>query len=360
MLFKGTFLGLILSCFIWCGCGNTNSVRNQPIPQISIDSFNIPNTTIRAMHVVSESEVWFAGSNGKWGYTKNGGITWQVDSIEYQGNKLEFRSIAMTKAGDLFLVSVAEPALILKSSVQNLNWRVVYQDTNQGAFLDMIQFQNDRNGILLGDPKNGCFQLATTQDGGETWTKITCNHIPMALSNEAPFAASNSNLDYIQEYIWFATGGKTGSRIYSSKDAGIHWNVVNTPIVKGGTMTGIYSLDFYNQQIGIVAGGNWDSIAERTSNIALTKDSGKTWQLKSLGLPYISCVQFIPNLKAEAALLLSGRGRPGESHIYYYDLVLDTAYSFSNTNYLSLQFANDHVAWISGRNKIGRLHIYFE
>ena len=348
---------LIIFVLLFTSCTNHKNLVEQYAPKINIDSFSIPNTTIRALHVVSEKQVWFAGSNGKWGYTIDGGKTWEVDSVIYQGKSPDFRSIELTKNGKAFLVSVTSPAIVFKASVTKLKWEVVYEDTSKGAFFDMVKFENNSNGILLGDPKANCFHIAKTTDGGETWNKINCADLPPSLDAEAPFAASNSNVDYIQNNIWIGTGGKTGSRVYRSTDAGISWSSFPTPIVKGGTMTGIYTIDFYDEQRGVIAGGNWDSVTKITSNFALTNDSGKTWSLQSNRLPYISCAKFLPNKKGMELILLSGRGKPGPSNIYYIYNDNNFQFNYPNSNYLSIEFANDSVAWLSGKNKIGKMRI---
>jgi len=338
-------------------CTNHHYIVEQPAPQISIDTFAIPNTTIRALHVVSDQQLWFAGSNGKYGYTLDGGKTWKIDSLEFQGKKPDFRSIALAKSGEVFLVSVAKPAALFKASIANLKWCVVYEDTAKDAFFDMVKFKDNNNGILLGDPKNGCFHVAQTKDGGEVWNKLECNILPKSMDKEAPFAASNSNMEYLGTNIWFGTGGNSGSRIYHSKNAGLSWTVYATPMVKGGAMTGTYSIDFYDQKRGVIAGGNWDSVKEITANLALTSDGGKTWELQDTGLPYISCVQFVPNSNAQELILLSGRGRPGPSKLFYIYKDNGFRFEYPNTNYLNIQFANDSLAWLSGRNKIGKMHI---
>jgi photosystem II stability/assembly factor-like uncharacterized protein len=252
---------------------------------------------------------------------------------------------------------VTEPAAVFKASIQNLDWKIVYVDTSIGAFFDMVKFENNSKGVMLGDPKKGCFHLAITNDGGNTWQKIDCDSIPKAMEKEAPFAASNSNIEYKGSSIWFATGGSTGSRIYNSKNNGKSWDVSSTAIVKGGTMTGLYSLDFYNEIYGVAVGGNWDSVTETTANFALTKDGGKSWEIQDTGLPYISCVQYVPNSHAQELLLLSGRGRQGQSLMYYIYLDNGFWFKFPNSNYLSIQFASDSIAWLSGRNKIARMSL---
>ncbi len=45
---------------------------------VSLEEFPISGTTIRAIEVVNDSTVFFAGSNGKWGYTLDNGKNWKV------------------------------------------------------------------------------------------------------------------------------------------------------------------------------------------------------------------------------------------------------------------------------------------
>lgn len=339
-------------------CSNHNRIEKFK-PEIVIDTFTIVNTTIRALKTVNDSQVWFAGSNGKWGYTLDGGKNWTIDSIIYEGIKPDFRSIDITENGNIYLVSVAEPAAIFMANTSTLNWQIVYIDTSDNAFFDMVVMKDNQHGILLGDPQLGCFHIATTIDNGVTWQKIECDNIPISLANEAPFAASNSNMLYLNQKVWFATGGIDGSRIYHSSNSGKNWKVANTPIVAGKAMTGIYSLDFYNDQLGIIAGGNWDSILEPTNNIAVSQNGGLSWQLKNHKLPYISCAKFIPGSNGKVALLLSARARPSTSKLFYYDIEKDTCISFNNPGFLSLTFASSQIAWLGGKNKIGRLTISY-
>ena len=73
------------------------------------------NSSIRAIEVMGDEKMWFAGSNGMFGHTFNGGISWQMDSIQIGENTLEFRAIAKTEES-LFLLNVA---ILDQSSVEN-------------------------------------------------------------------------------------------------------------------------------------------------------------------------------------------------------------------------------------------------
>ena len=341
-----------------CVQEGSKTIISEPQPRdsvkISLTEYSIPGTNIRALAVLNDSTVWFAGSNGKWGFTENNGKDWKLDSLTFGDKPLHFRSIVVNPNGAFFLVSITNPAVVFKSADKGENWKVVYTDTTKNAFFDAIDFWDNQNGLLLGDVQNGCFHFAVTNNGGDTWQKVDCSDIPIALSEENPFAASNTNIALSGKHAWIGTGGKSGARVYHTPNFGKTWEVQNTSVVFGKTMTGIYSIDFYNDLMGIVAGGNWDSVAEKTTNMAITKDGGQTWNALE-NSAYVSCVQFIPGGKGKEVFALSGRMRDGESSMRFSGDGGQTWQFFANENYVSLKFANKNVAWISGKEKIAKL-----
>ncbi len=360
LLRKSIFCLLLVSFF---ACENESDIVEEYSPRVSVSTqlseFSIPGTSIRAIEVLNDSTIWFAGSNGKWGYSLDNGNNWTIETLIHEGDKPNFRSIAVQKNGDIFLVAVQKPAAIFKSSDQGQNWELVHQGPDENSFFDAVEFWDDQKGILLGDPTASCFYIALTSDGGQTWNQVECGNIPSSLVDEYPFAASNTNIALSGSHAWFGTGGKAEARVYHSSDYGSTWTVSNTPIVSGGGMTGIYSIDFYDDNNGMIAGGNWDVVSENTKNIARTADGGNTWTLVADGSNdgYTSCIQYIPETEGKELFLLKGRAGSGASSMSYLHSEIDSVQSFSNTNYLSLQFANRNTAWISGKNKIAKLII---
>ena len=87
----------------------------------------------------------------------------------------------------------------------------------------------------MGDPLGGCLSVIITRDGGATWSAVSCEDLPTA--EEAAFAASNGNIVLLGDEVWIASGG-VASRIFRSSDRGRTWEVVETPILQGGAMTG--------------------------------------------------------------------------------------------------------------------------
>ena len=56
------------------------------------------------------------------------------------------------------------------------NWKIVYQNSYPDGFLDSIEFWDKKNGIAIGDPINGKFDILLTIDGGNSWNKQTNNN----------------------------------------------------------------------------------------------------------------------------------------------------------------------------------------
>lgn len=354
---------IFIYLILWQGCAlrDEGAISNNLMPH-SGDSilyehthYKIPNTTIRAIKVLDQNHVYFAGSNGKWGYTLNGGTTWHVDSIANH----EFRSIEVTPNRTLYLVSVQKPTVIL-SSTNNGKSFTPSLTLPDSMFLDEVFFSNNSNGVAIADPIKGKFQIYTTHNGGFTWEKTKNENLPTALENEYPFAASNSVLECSHQHIWFCTGGPNKARVHFSEDFGKSWSVSSTPIVSNKNMTGIFSVHMANEKLGIAAGGDWDSLNNPVSNMIITHNGGQSWKELSPEntLGYISDMQFIPDFTYQRIIAIKGTSKQTESAIFYSANQGETWKTYHNKNhYISIRFANKNVAWLCGKNGIGRLEI---
>ena len=113
------------------------------------------------------------------------------------------------------------------------------------------------NGIALGDPVSGRFQLLVTDDGGAKWNALAAKTLPPALSGEGAFAASGTCLvTQGKKDVWFATGGAKAARVFHSQDRGQNWQVSETPIMAGAESAGIFSIAFRDPQHGMIVGGD--------------------------------------------------------------------------------------------------------
>ncbi|SMO41147.1 WD40/YVTN/BNR-like repeat-containing protein [Solitalea koreensis] len=275
----------------------------------SIRQFSIPAPiSIRALEVLNDSTAWFAGNNGYWGYTKNGGKTFTIDSISVDGKKIEFRGISVTPKGTIFLMGIASPGYIFRSANKGKTWDIVYKNDQSDWFMDSMKFTSDTEGWVLGDYNEGCLVLLHTTDAGESWARIPCGRLPSIDEEEAFFAASNSCFTVQGKKLMIASGGSK-ARVFISEDGGSSWTTHATPIMQGEKMTGIYSIAS-NGNKTIVVGGDYDKKEIHSKTKAISIDGGQTWKLMAdgRGPGFGSCVQFAP---ASAAKVVVVAAMPG-------------------------------------------------
>lgn len=338
-LFTLTFLSVLL-----LSCSKPKETTFQ------FTSFELDGISIRAIETIDENTVWFAGSNGKVGYTENAGKSWIIDSIRYDTLKPEFRSIAVTDSA-VFILSIASPALLYKSSDQGQSWELVYKENDPGAFYNAMTISKNGFGVAVGDPIEECLSVLITKNSGDNWAKVSCDDLPIIVNGEAGFAASNSNVNIVEDNVWLVSGG-TRARVFHSANRGETWRAYNTPIVQGGQMTGIFSSHFYDTQNGIIIGGDWNEKSKNTGNKAITSDGGQTWTLIADGEDpsYRSSVRYVPGTNGMELIAV---GIPGVSYSK------DGGQSWrkiSEESFYTIRFIEDgKFAWLAGSEKIGKM-----
>lgn len=339
------FIFLVLISVISCKKDTSKQFTSVRIERVFIDSLSI-----RAINPLDETKVWFAANNGRVGLID--GQTPKLATIKYEDKLLNFRAIAAIKDA-VFVLSIENPAVLYKigfDGEEATNIEEVYVEKNEKVFYDAMAFWDDMDGIAIGDATEDCFSIILTKDGGNTWNKLLCDVLPIIEKGEAAFAASNSNIALYKNHVWVASGG-TKARVFHSANRGESWEVFETPIIQGKAMTGIYSIDFLNDKVGIIFGGDWENQDLNEGNKAITTNGGKTWKLiaNGKGPGYRSSVKFVPNTKGESIVAV---GSKGISHSYDFG---DTWEQLSDEGFYAIEFVNDSIAFASGRNKISKL-----
>jgi photosystem II stability/assembly factor-like uncharacterized protein len=238
------------------------------------------NTSIRGLSVVSDSVAWVSGSNGTIGITTDGGKKWKWTKPKgYE--KLDFRDVEAFDGNRAVIVNAGSPAYVLRTEDGGKSWTENYKNVDSAIFLDGMDFWDDKNGIIFGDPIQNHLQVLITSDGGSSWKDISASSKLRTENGEAGFAASGSTIKTLAGgKVWIATGGKR-SHIYTSDDFGLNWRRYDCPILQGESSTGAFSIDFYDASQGIVVGGDYQKDKENTNNILLTRDGGKSWDKPS-------------------------------------------------------------------------------
>jgi photosystem II stability/assembly factor-like uncharacterized protein len=340
---------LIFIFLFLIGC--TQQYTPRKIEKVTIKDFKIDSTSIRAIQVTDTKSVSYADSNGNIGFTTDNGAIWHTLQIKYQDTiNPNFRSLGFN-GSDYFAMSIGNPALLYKIAKGQATLQYLEEDSN--VFYDALTFFEDNlHGIAVGDPTANCASILITEDGGETWIKIPCENLPEIMEGEAFFAASNTNIKTIGSTVWIASGGAK-ARVLKSTNYGNTWQVFETPIVQGNGPQGIYSVDFYDENNGIIMGGNYSKPLENSANKAITSDGGKTWTLiaDNQNPNYKSCVQYVPDTAGKEVFAV------GKTGVSFSNDGGITWIEVSKEGYYAIQFINKNTAWLSGNKKIGKLEL---
>ena len=316
------------------------SAKIEPILEKSI--------SIRALKVTPD-HIFFAGSEGKFGYLNSADHSLAyMGQIEYRGTNPEFRAVAMNETC-AFILSAGNPGLLYRVNYFGKR-ELLYRELGKNVFYDAMAFWNDQEGLAIGDPTSKCMSVLITRDGGDSWNKIPCDKLPKSKEGEAAFAASNTNISIDGKNAWFISGGKH-ARIYHSPDMGKTWEAKKLPVIQGKQSTGPYSLDFYNESLGFMIGGDYIEPKKNKANKATSSDGGKTWNLTATNEQpgYKSCVKFVPNSNGEELVVMGFTG------ISYSSDSGNSWTKLSDEGFYTFEFMNDYTAIAAGKNKISKI-----
>ncbi len=332
---------LIVILFLSC----SEKPKNEPFTSVEVEIIYEDSVSIRAIEVMGNS-LGYAGSNGIFGSVDL--TTEKVrESIEkYHTIIPEFRSVAHTST-DFFMLSIANPALLYKTG-ENGRMELVYTEEGESVFYDALTFWNDSEGIAVGDSMDGCLSILITRDSGNTWNKLPCSELPEGIEDEGAFAASNTNIKVFGDKTWIAT---TKGRIYFSGDKGKTWEIQKTPIASDAETQGIFSIDFYDENLGVIIGGDFQKPDINKGNKAITTDGGKSWQLMADGQnpQYKSCIQFVPGSEGNSlvAIGFTGLSYSSDRGVSWKQL--------SDEPFYTIRFQNENVAYAAGKNRMAKL-----
>lgn len=318
--------------------------------KFKIDTLLTDKISIRAIQLW-DGKVWYAGTDSKFGYV---GIKDKSDrkQILLSAKNLQFRTLAYNKS-NFYTINIESPAYFFKVNRKTLHTSVVFTDQDKTAFYDAFKFTDNSYAIAFSDPtENQKLNISLTRNSGDSW--IHCNNcpdFPLLEKGEAAFAASNSSIASVGNFIWIATGG-TKSRIYRMKNKDCNWQVFETPFIQGTSSQGIYSIDFYDKNFGIAVGGDYTKQADNINNIATTKDGGQTWQIQASGenAGYITCVKFRPKTKGKDIVAV------GDQHISFSSDYGKTWTKISDEkNLYACDWLDNNTLILAGKNRIVRL-----
>jgi len=151
-------------------CQSANPYEDKTIALVPLKTFPLPKISVRAMQLLSDKNVAFAGSDASFGFINTQNHTIALSDLKNKGVISDFRSVAAT-SDRFFMLSIGTPALLYKAEPSGIT--EVYRDDHPLAFYDSMYFLNDQFGIAVGDPIDSRMQVLVTHNGGKTWAKRT-------------------------------------------------------------------------------------------------------------------------------------------------------------------------------------------
>ena len=218
--------------------------------------------------------------------TTNGGINWTSDSIDGAYGLMATSIFALNAdtAWVLLYNPVTDGGKIFRTNNGGTSW--TYQSTaifsaSQGAYPNLIYFWNENEGFCMGDPTDGYFEIYTTINGGNLWSRVDSTSMPALIPGEWGYAGYYS---VVENSLWFGT---SKGNIYRSDDKGNNWVSVTNPFLISGKVRVIQFKDSMN---GIIGDRSSDSFT-----LYRTTNGGSTWSLLSpIGTVYGRRLVYVP------------------------------------------------------------------
>lgn len=260
------------------------SANAQMAWHVQNSGFSTASRGINGFSVVDSNVVWATAYDGSGtaatirDYTKtvDGGATWVARTVTGTGLNANFglANISAIDADTAYaaiypVTATIAPQGVYKTTNGGTNWTKVTSGkfVASTSFINVVHFFNAKDGVALGDPAGGYFEVYTTSDYGVTWNRVSQTNIPYVpqaseYGTVGYFGANDSTILYPTNY----------GNILVSKDRGLTWSTSTTPLNVTGTY--IPKLEFKDKNTVLGVMGN---TAQAVNALIISIDGGATW-----------------------------------------------------------------------------------
>jgi photosystem II stability/assembly factor-like uncharacterized protein len=307
---------------------------NQPVNNPTPDQFNLLISAVDAnvaWTTVVGSEDFFTQLFSR---TTNGGATWTTLAIPGLTANDFVTSIYGLNASTAWVTVASEQPgrnRILRTTDGGASWAsqtTASQFAGANSFPTVVRFFDAVNGVALGNPNNGRFEIYTTSNAGETWTAIPAANAPQPQGLEdlvtgVPVVAQAGNS------IWVATDE---GRMLRSTDRGLTWAVSATGLT-------------YPANVAFRDALNGLALDEDGSYVRTT-DGGATWAaLNPTGAVRRIGLDNVPGTRTYVS---TGFGAYGPGSSYSTDDGQTWVNLESTINHALVDFVSPSVGWSGG------------
>jgi len=349
--------GLVLVASGACSGHHAGGVVEEPAYiERNVETFPIAPPTLeaqesgteallQAVSPVTDDVVWVSGHQGTYSRSVDGGTAWET-AVVPGADTLQFRDVHAASASEAWLLSAGpgELSRVYHTSDSGTTWTLQWTNPEPDGFYDCLDFWDSKRGALYGDAVDGGLRIMRTEDGGDTWVRVSADALPPAGEGEGGFAASGTCLVAGDNGRgWISTGNANPSRVLITSDYARSWQAYGQPI-PGGSGGGLFSISFRDAQDGVVFGGSLNRDTEPGPRVAVSNDGGLSWTIG--GEPTIDGAIFggtwVPGTDVPLAVAVAPTGA---------DYSLDGGKSWLSLDteaYWGIGFASTNAGWLVG------------
>ncbi len=283
-----------------------------------------------------------------WSRTIDGGLNWSSGTFTNDTN-LNVSNISGVDSNTCYILTYDLAAVtggfLFKTTDGGITWDTISTGqifTTSASFPNVVHFFDAANGMLMGDPVGGFYEIYITTDSANTWTRVPSVNIPAPLTGE--FGIVNV-YGAIGDYIYFGTNN---GRVFRSYDRGNTW--VASTMGIANTSNGVTGVSFRDSLNGFALRATNANPTVYTS--FRTNNAGASWSVVSpVGTFFKSDFQYVPGTTAMISVAASSVGGRGSS-ISYNDgsnwVTLDTNGNGTSDGYVAIDFLDATTGWAGG------------
>jgi photosystem II stability/assembly factor-like uncharacterized protein len=335
-----TKVHVLASLLAICSLGAQAQWVNQPVAGTNANQINLVISAIDA-NVAWTTVVNLDDDNDDnfftqlFSRTANGGATWTTTTVAGLARDEVITALYAQSATTAWVTvgtaSAAGTGRVLRTTDGGITWAAqttATQFASPNSVPGVIRFFDANNGVVVGNPVNGRFEVYTTSNAGAIWTAVPVANTPAQQDqDELPFplpvVAQSGNS------IWIGTDE---GRVLRSTDRGLTW---------AASATGLPSLEavaFRDAQNGLAM--------EQEGDYVRSTDGGVTWaQLNPIGPARSIGLDNIPGTRTYVSTGF-GDFDPGSS--YSTDDGQTWTAIESTINHALVDFVSPTVGWSGG------------
>jgi len=320
------------------------------------------NSNLPAGDGVGQISIGMNNQNALWAYgigstglildvftkSTDGGATWTKGSFNAGTGLSQLFAIDENTCWAMFNTGATQG--IYKTTDGGTTWAKQGTAYGSSSFADAMCFLDNNNGVAIGDPNGGYFEIYTSSDGGTTWARVPTANIPTPLASE--YGITGDCCSYGDNSVWFGT---TKGRIFHSVDKGLHWTASETTYGTSQTVQPAFSDSLHG-----MAYFSYLNIGQDDS-LNISSDGGTTWQGIAVTNLYGRYISYIPGT-ASTFVGSSGSAGTDSGVCYTYDGGKHWTVITAGGNYQGNAWTNPVTGWAgstaSAKKSTGGMFIY--